>query len=187
MRSAGPGKNAEKMRKNAEICGKLCGKMRFVHMAKFKRTFLAPGKQVNVFGMAVFEHDLQPSGILCKGPLISIRLPTQRKEPLHAFFRIFCMISAFSAQFWHTFFQPKIFPHIFSWPRIFAPLFRYHVLCPYFCTIFFVFWLWIPMQKCWHYIFCVDRIKQILFAHILKIMKKYSPGNVKVKNFAKSF
>ena len=33
-----PWKKCGKMRKNAEICGKICGKMRFVHMAKFKRT-----------------------------------------------------------------------------------------------------------------------------------------------------
>ena len=102
MRSAGPGKNAEKMRKMrkyAENYAEKCGLCIWRNLKGLRKIFLAPGKQVNVFGMAVFEHDLQPSGILCKGPLISIRLPTQRKEPSHAFFRIFCMIFAFSAQF----------------------------------------------------------------------------------------
>ena len=131
MRSAGPGKNAEKMRKYAEKYAEKCGLCIWRNLKGLRKilTFPAPGKQVSVFGMAILKHELQPSSILCKS-LISIRLPTQRKHFPHNF-RIYFPILGFSAYFFvsaflHHFsgiicFVSAFFANLFSgliFPRI---------------------------------------------------------------------
>ena len=138
-------KKCGKMRKYAEKYAEKCGLCIWRNLKGLRKNFPAPGKKVNVFGMAVFWS------MTCNLKL-----------------------------------QPWIFSAYFFVAAYFCTTFPVSCFVSVFLHNFFVFWLWIPMQKCWHHIFCADRIKQILFADILKSWKNIPPGNVNVKKF-KSF